>query len=144
MDSIRYKQTRSDWTHLHETAFIFSGIHFVSDKRKQIHCSDTYIILDHPIYWDEALVNKFICIHLNRAVIRFAYLNTHLLSHWCYKLRHFCISNLLYAVAQFLLLCVIFINSFKMPQNGTLGSCKCTVFARLKRIIVNKLLGIIQ
>ena len=40
--------------------------------------------------------------------------------------------------------CYTNVNSFKTPQNDTLGSCGCTVFVRLKRIVVNKLLGIIQ
>ena len=40
--------------------------------------------------------------------------------------------------------CYTNVNSFKMPQNDVLSSCRRTVFARLKRIRVNKLLGIIQ
>ena len=40
-------------------------------------------------------------------------------------------------------MCIHF-NSFKMPQNDALGSCRCTVFSQLKEIVVNKLLGIIQ
>ena len=47
-------------------------------------------------------------------------------------------TSLIYFVHVFLF------NSFKTPQNGTLGSCRRTVFARLKEIVVNKLLGIIQ
>ena len=36
------------------------------------------------------------------------------------------------------------LNSFKTPQNDAFGFCRRTVFARLKQIVVNKLLGIIN
>ena len=35
-------------------------------------------------------------------------------------------------------------NSFKTPQNDALGSCRRSVFDHLRKIVVNKLLGIIK